>query len=98
MQEWLEKRIVRDGKKVWLISGVLTLADTEIKLSSSRTFGIKLKGSVPLLAAARIPIPSGDLTVGAEVGVDRADGEKRSFKVPDEKVFKIQLSRIRLKR
>ena len=53
---------------------------------------------MPLLTAAGIPLPSGDLTVGAEVGVDRADGEKRSFKVPDEKVFEIQLSRIRLKR
>ncbi|KAL8702675.1 MAG: hypothetical protein Q9201_004156, partial [Fulgogasparrea decipioides] len=98
MQEWLERKIVRDRKKVWMVTGVLTLSDTHITLSSARQFGLGIGGAVPLLAAAGLLLPSGDLSVGADVGGERAEGEERRFKVPDEKVFEIQLSRIRLKR
>lgn len=98
MQEWLKKRIMRDRKKVWMVTGVLTLSDTHITLSSSRRFGLGVGGAVPLLAAAGIPLPSADLAIGVDVRGERAEGQERSFRVPDEKVFEIQLSRIRLKR
>lgn len=97
LQEWLEKRIV-DRKKVWMITGVLTLSDTKITLSSSRRFGLGVGGSVPLLAAAGIPLPSTNLSIEVDVCGERAEGQERSFQVPDEKVFEIQLSRIRLKK
>lgn len=97
LQEWLEKRIA-DRKKVWMITGVLTLSDTHITLSSSRQFGLGVGGSVPLLAAAGIPLPSTDLSIGVDVRGEKAEGQERSFQVPDEKVFEFQLSRIRLKK
>lgn len=98
VQDYLEKKINRDKKKVWLITGILTLADAKVSLFKSTSIGVGAGGSVPLLAAVGVPVPLNGLDPGAEVSVSREAENDRSFKVPNEKVFEIQFSQVKLAR
>ena len=77
-----------------MITGVLTLADTEISVSSGRRFAVGAGGSVPLLAAMGAPVPSPLDPGGEDQNIE--DGNEISFKIPDEKVFEIQDREVKL--
>ena len=95
-RSWLERRIRREGQRVWLITGVLTLADTEVKILSGRRFAVGAGGSVPLLLAMGVPPLPSPLDPGANIKISNQGGEEISFKIPDEKVFEIQYREVKL--
>ena len=97
VQDWLERRINRDKKKVWMITGVLTLVNAERVTVSSKEFGVGLGGAAPVLAAAGVPVLLPGLDVGADVRFQHDHGQGRVFGIPDEKVFEIQFTRVKLK-
>jgi hypothetical protein len=97
VQDWLEKKINRDKKKVWMITGILTLLDAERVTSKSKDFEIGVGGAVPVFAAAGVPAPLPGLDVSADVQLQHKHGYERAFAIPDEKVFEIQFTRVKLK-
>ena len=78
-----------------MVTEVLTLADTEISVSSGRRFAVGAGGSVPLLAAMGAPVSS-PLDPGVKIKILNQDGTEISFKIPDEKGFEIQYREVKL--
>ena len=97
VQDWLEKKINRDKKKVWMITGVLTLLNAERVTSSAKDLGIGFGGEMPVLATTGAPLPLPGLDVGADIRLQHKHSHERAFVILDEKVFEVQYTRVKLK-
>ena len=95
VQDWLERKISRDKGKVWLITGMFTLSDAQVLMSNTNALEGKAKAAGALTG---MPNPLESQDVGTSVGQHAAEGHARSFTVHGERVFKIQYTRVTLRR
>ena len=94
-QAWLERNIVSLGRKVWMITDILVLTDAKIKSVDKHTHSLGGDVSAPVLSIAGVAIPTPlDPSVGASTARDSS--HEIAVSVPEETVFAIQYSQVKL--
>jgi hypothetical protein len=96
-QLWLERAAMR-GRKTYLITGLQTLRDVDIKLNTSWKVGAGagVEASL-LLATAGIPMPT-PLDPGARADCSIEGEVKNEGSVADEKIYAIQYREVKLRK
>ncbi|KAL9092524.1 MAG: hypothetical protein Q9165_004328 [Trypethelium subeluteriae] len=95
-QTWLERAAMR-GRKSYLVTGLQTLSNGDIKTDVASKLGTGAGAQIPLLAASGVPLPTPlDPAAKADYSVER--GLTNTGNLPDEKVYGIQYREIKLKK
>ncbi|KAF2233815.1 hypothetical protein EV356DRAFT_188159 [Viridothelium virens] len=95
-QTWLERAAMR-GRKSYLVTGLQTLSNVDIKTDVTWKLGNGAGAQIPLLAASSVPLPTPlDPAAKADYSVER--GLTNAGNLPEEKVYGIQYREIKLKK
>ena len=92
---WLEEQIRVHRRRVWLITGILTLSDTQITVEEQKSFSLGAGATLSVLLPAGVPLPT-PLDPGVEAEIETSRGTHHGAKVPDERVFQVQYWEVKL--